>query len=131
MELTERTRRQGKNPLLRTSGAVVVTGASSGIGRACALKLANSSFHVFAGVRKEEDAQALVEASTGRLTPLFIDVTDADLVSAAASVVEEAAGGGVGSLLVQLAKRVGATVIAAAGSERKLALARSLGRMRP
>ena len=71
---------------------VVVTGASSGIGRACALKLANSGFHIFAGVRKEEDAEALMKASAGRLTPLFIDVTDADLVSAAASVVEEAAG---------------------------------------
>jgi NADPH2:quinone reductase len=38
-----------------------------------------------------------------------------------------AAGGGVGSLLVQLAKHAGARVIAAAGSDRKLALARSLG----
>ncbi len=38
---------------------VVVTGASSGIGRACALALARSGFHVFAGVRKEEDARAL------------------------------------------------------------------------
>jgi NAD(P)-dependent dehydrogenase (short-subunit alcohol dehydrogenase family) len=68
-----------------------VTGASSGTGRACALKLANSGFHVFAGVRKEEDAPALMEASTGPLTPLFIDVTDADLASAP-SVVEEAVG---------------------------------------
>ena len=42
-------------------------------------------------------------------------------------VLVEAAGGGVGSLLVQLAKRAGATVIAAAGSARKLKLARSLG----
>jgi NAD(P)-dependent dehydrogenase (short-subunit alcohol dehydrogenase family) len=91
MELAERTRRQGRNPPLRPSGAVVVTGASSGIGRACALKLANSGFHVFAEVRKEEDAQELMEASTGPLTPLSIDVTDADLVPAA-SVVEEAVG---------------------------------------
>ena len=92
MELTERTRRQGRNPPLRPSGAVVLTGASSGIGRACALKLANSGFHVFAGVRKEEDAHALMETATGRLTPLYVDVTDADLVSSAASVVEEAVG---------------------------------------
>ena len=41
--------------------AVVVTGASSGIGRASAMKLARSGFRVFAGVRKEEDAGALEE----------------------------------------------------------------------
>jgi NADPH2:quinone reductase len=43
------------------------------------------------------------------------------------TVLIEAAGGGVGSLLVQLAKKTGARVIAAARGERKLALARGLG----
>lgn len=42
-------------------------------------------------------------------------------------VLVEAAGGGVGTLLVQLAAAAGATVVAAAGGERKLALARELG----
>jgi NADPH:quinone reductase len=42
-------------------------------------------------------------------------------------VLVEAAAGGVGTLLVQLAHAAGATVIAAAGGERKLALARELG----
>ena len=42
-------------------------------------------------------------------------------------VLVEAAAGGVGSLLVQLARAAGARVIAAAGGERKLALARGLG----
>ena len=92
MERTDRTRRQGEKPSWRASGAVVVTGASTGIGRACALKLADSGFWGFAGVCKEEDAEALMEASTGRLTPLFIDVTDVDLVSAPASVAEEVVG---------------------------------------
>jgi NAD(P)-dependent dehydrogenase (short-subunit alcohol dehydrogenase family) len=74
--------------------AVVVTGASSGIGRAAAMKLARSGFRVFAGVRKEEDAEALEEtAPAGRLKPLFIDVTDEHLVASAASAVEEAVGG--------------------------------------
>jgi NAD(P)-dependent dehydrogenase (short-subunit alcohol dehydrogenase family) len=74
--------------------AVVVTGASSGIGRASALMLARSGFRVFAGVRKEEDAEALEEtAPAGRLKPLFIDVTDEHLVASAASTVEEAVGG--------------------------------------
>jgi NADPH2:quinone reductase len=43
------------------------------------------------------------------------------------TVLVEAAAGGVGSLLVQLATAAGATVIAAAGGERKLAVARELG----
>lgn len=42
-------------------------------------------------------------------------------------VLVEAAGGGVGSLLVQLAAAAGARVIAVARGDRKLALARSLG----
>ncbi|MGW6741578.1 quinone oxidoreductase family protein [Streptomyces sp. NPDC055025] len=42
-------------------------------------------------------------------------------------VLVEAAAGGVGSLLVQLAKNAGAEVIALAGSEKKLALAKQLG----
>jgi NAD(P)-dependent dehydrogenase (short-subunit alcohol dehydrogenase family) len=74
--------------------AVVVTGASSGIGRAAAMKLARSGFCVFAGVRKEEDAEALEEtAPAGRLKPLFIDVTEEHLVASAACAVEEAVGG--------------------------------------
>ncbi|WP_201752969.1 quinone oxidoreductase family protein [Micromonospora rubida] len=43
------------------------------------------------------------------------------------TVLVEAAAGGVGSLLVQLAKRAGATVIAAARGEAKLAVAKQLG----
>src|SRR5829696_4757435 len=77
----------------RRPRAVVVTGASSGIGRASAMKLARSGFRVFAGVRKEE-AGALEEAApAGRLTPLFIDVADETFVAGAASTVEEAVGG--------------------------------------
>jgi NAD(P)-dependent dehydrogenase (short-subunit alcohol dehydrogenase family) len=70
-------------------GPVVVTGASSGIGRTCALRLASSGFYVFAGVRKEEDAQALKDTARGHLTPLFIDVTDPDSIASATETVEE------------------------------------------
>ncbi|PXY21038.1 zinc-binding dehydrogenase [Prauserella muralis] len=42
-------------------------------------------------------------------------------------VLVEAAAGGVGSLLVQLARAAGARVVAAAGGQRKLELARELG----
>ena len=43
------------------------------------------------------------------------------------TVLVEAAGGGVGTLLVQVARRAGARVVALAGQQRKLALARDLG----
>ena len=43
------------------------------------------------------------------------------------TVLVEAAGGGVGTLLVQVARRAGARVVALAGQPRKLALARDLG----
>jgi NADPH:quinone reductase len=47
--------------------------------------------------------------------------------SAGETVLVEAAAGGVGTLLVQLARNAGARVVALAGGERKLAVARDLG----
>ena len=40
-------------------GFVVATGTSTGIGAATALHLARNGFHVFAGVRRAEDGEAL------------------------------------------------------------------------
>ena len=74
------------------SDAVVVTGASTGIGRACALDLARRGLHVFAGVRAESDGAALEAAARGRLTPLFLDVTDEAQIYAAAKSVEAEVG---------------------------------------
>jgi NAD(P)-dependent dehydrogenase (short-subunit alcohol dehydrogenase family) len=76
-------------------GAVVVTGASSGIGRACALALAGAGFEVFAGVRDLGDGRALTAAARGApgaLRPLRLDVTDPGLVASAAATVAEAVG---------------------------------------
>jgi NAD(P)-dependent dehydrogenase (short-subunit alcohol dehydrogenase family) len=68
--------------------AVLVTGASTGIGRATALRLDASGWRVYAGVRREEDAQSLREAGSERLAPLILDVTDAGQIAAAAARVE-------------------------------------------
>ena len=74
--------------------AVVITGASGGIGRACALRLARNGFRVFAGYRKEADAVSLADEATGQLEMLPIDVTDADQIASASSAVTDAVGAG-------------------------------------
>lgn len=69
----------------------LVTGASRGIGRAVALRLAAEGAFVACGVRKEEDAAALVAevvAAGGRAVGVLLDVTDAASV---ATGVERAA----------------------------------------
>lgn len=73
-------------------GAVVVTGASSGIGRACALHLDGAGFRVFATVRKPIDADALKAAASPNLVPVLMDVTDAASVATAALTVAAAVG---------------------------------------
>jgi NAD(P)-dependent dehydrogenase (short-subunit alcohol dehydrogenase family) len=64
-----------------TSGTVVITGASTGIGRATAVRLARAGFDVLAGVRREEDGAAL-HADDGRIEPVLVDVTDAGQIAA-------------------------------------------------
>jgi NAD(P)-dependent dehydrogenase (short-subunit alcohol dehydrogenase family) len=74
------------------SGAVVVTGASTGIGRATALLLDQKGYRVFAGVRKQADAESLAEEGSDRLTPITIDVTEDRSISTAKQEVEGAVG---------------------------------------
>jgi NAD(P)-dependent dehydrogenase (short-subunit alcohol dehydrogenase family) len=69
-----------------TRSHVLVTGTSSGIGRATAVHLASSGHHVYAGVRKPDDGAALRRDGDG-ITPLMLDVTDAEQISAAEETV--------------------------------------------
>ena len=72
---------------------VVVTGASSGIGRAAVLRLADAGWHVYAGVRRSDDGKALIRASkSGNITPLIMDVTEPDQISAGAETVDQHVG---------------------------------------
>jgi NADP-dependent 3-hydroxy acid dehydrogenase YdfG len=63
--------------------AVLVTGASSGIGEATALLLDLQGMRVFASVRKPEDAEKLRQTGSERLTPVMLEVTDLDSIQQA------------------------------------------------
>ena len=75
----------------------LVTGASSGIGRAAAVRLAAGGHHVYAGVRKPADGIALQQAALSaaadrEITPLLLDVTSPAQITAAARAVTEHVG---------------------------------------
>ena len=69
-------------------GPVVVTGASSGIGRACVERLAKAGVRTFPTVRKEADALSLTEAFGALVEPVLADVTDAASLARAAAEIE-------------------------------------------
>src|SRR5919106_4425692 len=73
-------------------GAVVVTGTSTGIGRAAANRLARGGFRVFAGVRKDADAESIRGEGIDGLEPVMIDVTDERSIASAREQVERAVG---------------------------------------
>ncbi len=80
----------------RSRGAVVVTGASTGIGAACLPALRDAGFEVFAGVRREGD-RAACEAAGAR--SLLLDVTDPAAIESARAEVEGRSGGRVAGVV--------------------------------
>ena len=74
---------------METAGekTVVITGAASGIGEACALFLARKGWRVFAGVLSEAEGDSLLSRHTEKLHPLVLDVTDAKSVERACQEV--------------------------------------------
>jgi NAD(P)-dependent dehydrogenase (short-subunit alcohol dehydrogenase family) len=71
---------------------VVITGASTGIGRSATEYLAGKGWRVFAGVRKEADGEAL-KAVHENIIPILLDVTKQDQVNAAVETVAAALDG--------------------------------------
>jgi NAD(P)-dependent dehydrogenase (short-subunit alcohol dehydrogenase family) len=69
---------------------VLITGASTGIGEATALRLQRAGFKVFAGVRKPEDGERLAAQGVTVVQPL--DVTSADDIAAALRTIKSALG---------------------------------------
>jgi len=73
----------------------LITGASTGIGEATALRLAGAGWTVLAGVRGDEAGERLVaKTPAGRIQPITLDVTNFEQIREAAARVSELGGGG-------------------------------------
>ena len=72
------------------SRSILITGCSTGIGRACALGMQARGWQVFATARKPEDIAALNALG---MTALYLDYTETDSMAAALDSVLAATGG--------------------------------------
>jgi NAD(P)-dependent dehydrogenase (short-subunit alcohol dehydrogenase family) len=70
----------------------VITGTSTGIGRACVERLAKEGWTVYAGVRKDADAEALRQEVAGDVRPVLLDVTDGERITAFAKELTDELG---------------------------------------
>lgn len=73
---------------IHESGVIVITGASSGIGKAATIKMASLGYTVVAGVRKEADGDAILNSVEDKniaklIVPTIIDVTNVASIEAA------------------------------------------------
>jgi NAD(P)-dependent dehydrogenase (short-subunit alcohol dehydrogenase family) len=83
-----------------SSMAVVVTGASTGIGAACALECAGRGMMVFAGVRDPRAGEALTAKAGSSLIPIMLDVTDEPSIARSVETVQRIVGeAGLGGLV--------------------------------
>ena len=71
--------------------AVLVTGASTGIGRKIAERLASDGYFVYAGARKDSDLQAL--GAIKNVQPLRLDVTKPQDIESAVATIRKAGRG--------------------------------------
>ena len=85
---------------------VLVTGASSGIGEAIAVHLAQKGFKVFAGARRIEKLQSLSGMGGGQITPVALDVTDKASIKSAIVQISE-----LGQPLYGLVNNAGISVV--------------------
>jgi NAD(P)-dependent dehydrogenase (short-subunit alcohol dehydrogenase family) len=64
--------------------SVLVTGAARGIGKSIVERLASHGWDVIAGVRSQQDAEAVTNADPQRISAVILDVTKADDIAALA-----------------------------------------------
>jgi NAD(P)-dependent dehydrogenase (short-subunit alcohol dehydrogenase family) len=75
-----------------SSRFILITGASTGIGAACALASAERGMTVFAGVRSVEAGQALKAKAAAGIIPIQLDVTDSKSIQQAADMISSQVG---------------------------------------
>jgi NADPH2:quinone reductase len=110
----------GVDPALIGTRVITTTGGRGGYAQRCAVP-AGGLIPVPDRLSVDQAVALLADGRTA------VGLIDAAVLQRDETVLVEAAAGGVGSLLVQLAAHAGARVVALAGDQRKLALARDLG----
>jgi NAD(P)-dependent dehydrogenase (short-subunit alcohol dehydrogenase family) len=73
--------------------SALITGTSTGIGEACAARLAAKGWTVYAGVRRAEDGDRLKSQHTGDVRPVILDVSDRDDMQRVLAVIEQDSSG--------------------------------------
>ena len=72
---------------------VLISGTSTGIGAACAARMAGAGWKVYGGVRNKVDGDTLTEQVSGDVTPVQLDVTsNDDIESVLARIAEDVDG---------------------------------------
>lgn len=79
-------------PLRMTAGSAWITGASSGIGRALALRLAGEGWNVAVSERTAGDLANLAAEAPDRINVFPLDVTDAEAVLKTVASIEDTLG---------------------------------------
>lgn len=77
----------------------LITGCSSGIGRATALRLDAAGWKVYAGVRRPADADSLAAEGSERLSPLILDVIEQEAIESARELIEAECANGLDALV--------------------------------
>lgn len=72
--------------------SILITGASTGIGRETAIYLAKNGYLVYAGVRSEKDVQNIKNEGITNLKPLILDVTNANDIQKAKDLLQNECG---------------------------------------
>ncbi|RKZ00448.1 MAG: short-chain dehydrogenase/reductase [Ignavibacteriae bacterium] len=74
--------------MMNENKAILISGSSTGIGKACAFHLDKLGFKVYAGIRKQADVDILKEKASDKLSPMILDVTDTESIENAVTIIE-------------------------------------------